>query len=147
MIKEKISQDVIVALKSGEKNVVSTLRMLLSSIKNKEIQVMREIDYEEVLNVIEKEIKQRHEAAEGFAKGGRVESANKEKEEAEILKKYLPEQMGEEEVKKIVVETITASGATALADMGKVMASLKEKLGGKADMGLVANLVREKLAN
>lgn len=145
MLKAKIQEDLIKAMKQGEKTVVSTLRMLQASIKNKEIQVMREIDYQEVLGVIEREIKQRKEAAEGFALGGRAESAEKEKEEAGILEKYLPERLPIEEVKKIVTETITEVGATTIADMGKVMGPLTGKLKGQADMSLVSAMVKEKL--
>jgi uncharacterized protein YqeY len=146
MLKEKIQEDLIKAMKQGEKSVVSTLRMLQASIKNKEIQVMREIDYQEVLGVIEREIKQRKEAAEGFTQGGRAESAAQETEEMEILKHYLPEQMGEEEVRKIVEETIAESSATSISDMGKVMGLLTPKLRGKADMGMVSGIVKEKLS-
>lgn len=146
MIKEKISQDIVNALKSGEQTVVSTLRMLQASIKNKEIQVMREIDYEEVLNVIQNQIKQRHEAAEGFSKGGRPESASKEKEEAAILTRYLPQQVSDIEMEKVVNETITQVGATSIREMGKVMSLVKEKLKGKADLGKVSSLVKEKLS-
>lgn len=146
MIKEKIQEDLINAMKQGEKTVVSTLRLLQSSIKNKEIQVMREIDYQEVLGVIEREIKQRKEAAVGFASGGRTESAEKEREEAGILQKYLPEQMSGDEVEKIVEETINEAGATSITDMGKIMGALTPKLKGKADMGMVSTLVKEKLS-
>lgn len=145
MIKEKIREDLIAAMKQGEKTVVSTLRLLQSSIKNKEIALMREIDYQEVLGVIEREIKSRKEAEAGFASGGRTESAAKEKEEASILQKYLPEQMSEDEVRKVVEETIAESGATTISDMGKVMGALTPKLKGKADMGMVSSLVKEKL--
>ncbi len=145
MLKEKIQQDLIAAMKQGEKTVVSTLRLLQSSIKNKEIALMREIDYQEVLGVIEREIKSRKEAAEGFASGGRDESAQKEREEAGILQKYLPEQLGEGEVKSIVDQTISEVGATTISDMGKVMGALTPKLKGKADMATVSGLVKEKL--
>lgn len=145
MIKQKIQNDMITALKNGEQSVVSTLRMLSAAIKNKEIAVMREIDYEEVLGVIEREIKQRREAAEGFTSGGRSESAAKETEEMEILKRYLPEQISAEEVQKIVMETLSETGARSVSDMGKVMGLLQAKLKGKADMGLVSQMVKEKL--
>jgi uncharacterized protein YqeY len=145
MLKEKIQEDLFAAMKAGEKTVVSTLRMLQSSIKNKEIALMREIDYQEVLSVIEREIKQRREAAEGFTAGGREESAQKELSEAEVLKKYLPEQMSETEVRKIVEETIAESKATSVSDMGKVMGLLTPKLKGQADMGQVSQMVKEKL--
>lgn len=145
MLKEKIQLDLIKALKAGEKTAVSTLRMLQASIKNKEIDLMREIDYQEVLAVVEKEIKQRREAAEGFAFGGRSESAAKEKEEAAILERYLPEQMNPDDVKKVVEEVINQTSATQMSDMGKVMGILSEKLKGKADMGMVSGLVKDKL--
>lgn len=144
-LKETISQDIINAMKQGEKGVVLTLRMLQSSIKNKEIQVMREIDYQEVLSVIEREVKMRKEAMEGFESGGRTESAQKEKEEMEILKKYLPARLGEDEVRKIVAETISEVGATAISDMGKVMGALTPKLKGQADMGEVSAMVKARL--
>ena len=95
--------------------------------------------------MVNSEVKKRREAVEGFEKGGRMESAEKEKEEMEILKKYLPEQISEEEIKNLVVEAVKSVGAKEIKDMGKVMAELMPKIKGKADPALVGKIVKEAL--
>lgn len=126
----------------------SVLRMLLSALNYYEIQkggAGYEATTEDILAVAQKEAKQRRDSIAEFEKAGRQELVDKETRELEILQSYLPEQMSEEEIKNIVEQTIGETGAAGMQDMGKVMGALAEKLKGKADMGFVGSLVREKL--
>ncbi|KKR94494.1 MAG: hypothetical protein UU45_C0009G0003 [Candidatus Levybacteria bacterium GW2011_GWA2_41_15] len=127
----------------------SVLRLLLSAINYYEIQkggagyVATE---EDVLSVIQKEAKQRRDSITEYEKAERQDLADKEKKELEILQTFLPEQMPEDKIQKIVEQTISEIGAVSIQDMGKVMGELNGKLKGKADMGMISNLVRQKLA-
>lgn len=124
----------------------SVLRLLLSAINYYEIQkggAGYEATEEDVLTVVQKEAKQRRESIEQFQNANRQDLADKEKQELEILQKFLPEQMSEEEVRKLVGDAIIQTGASTMQDIGKVMAVLMPKVKGKADGGLVSKLVRE----
>ena len=128
----------------------SVLRMLLSAINYYEIQkggAGYAATEEDVLAVIQNQAKQRRDSIEQFKNAGRQELADKEQKELEILQTFLPEQMGEEEVKKIIDQTISETGASTIQDMGKVMGALMPKVKGKADMGMVSNLVKQKLTS
>jgi len=150
MLKEKIQEDVVAAQKERQELKVSTLRLLLSAIKNFEI-AKQGTSYtasdEEIAGVIQKEIKQRRESIEAYKAGGRQDLVDKETKELEILQTYLPEQMGEEEIRQVVDKKIAKLGATSAADIGKVMGALSQELKGKADLGLVSQFVREKLSS
>lgn len=127
----------------------SVLRMLLSAINYYEIQkggAGYVATDEDVLSVIGSQAKQRKDSIAEFEKAGRQELVDKEKAELSILQAFLPEQMSEEEVKKIVEETLVETGAKTMQDMGKLMGALNGKLKGKADMGIVSNLVKQSLA-
>lgn len=127
----------------------SVLRMLLSAINYYEIQkggAGYEATDEDVLSVIQKEVKQHNDSIEQFKNAGRQDLVDKETKELEILKKYLPEQMSEEEIKKIVFETIAEIKPSGMQDIGKIMGALMSKVKGKADGNLVSKIVRESLA-
>jgi uncharacterized protein YqeY len=146
--KELIKQDLIKALKDKEELKLSTLRLLTAAIKNFEIEkggAGYSASDEEVLSVVQKQVKQRQDSIEQFKAGNRPELVEKEQKELTILQSYLPEQMGEEEIKSIVEKAISDIGASGAADIGKVMGMLSGQLKGKADMSLVSKLVREKL--
>ncbi|OGH11646.1 MAG: hypothetical protein A3B38_02930 [Candidatus Levybacteria bacterium RIFCSPLOWO2_01_FULL_36_13] len=126
----------------------SVLRILLSAINYYEIQkggAGYSATDEDVLSVIGSQAKQRRDSIAEFEKAQRLELAEKEKKELEILQEYLPEQMGEDEVIRIIEQTISETRASSITDMGKVMGALGPKLKGKADMGMVSQIVREKL--
>ena len=161
-LKEKINQDFKDAFKSKEELRVSVLRMLNSGIKNKEMDKRTKLVKagtqdeavlakasqlldEEVLDVIGAEAKRRKDSIGQYKNGGRPELAIQEDRELAILSVYLPEQMGEEEIRKIVVESIKESGAAGVADLGKVMKVLMPRVKGKADGGLVNKIVKEEL--
>ena len=171
-LKEKIQEDSEVALKEKRELEVSVLRMLKAAIFNKEkekrykftrqnpterdlgglskekqekLEKESALTDEEVLEVISSEIKKRKEAIDLYEKGNRPELAGKEKKEVEILQSYLPEQLSEEEIKKIAEEAIGKVGAKEIKDMGKVMGIITPQVKGKADMSLVSKIVKELL--
>lgn len=149
MLKQKIQDDLKTAMLAKDEVKLSTVRMLKSAIQYFEIQkggAGYEATDEDVIDVIGREIKKRRESIEMYEKGARQELADKEKGELEILQTYLPEQLSEVEIRKLVDEVISATGATTMQDMGKVMGALMPSTKGKADGNLVSNLVREKLA-
>ncbi len=142
---ETITSDLLQAAKNNEPLVRDTLRGLKSSIKNSEIAKGHTLSDDEIVDVLTKEVKQRKESIDSFTNGGRPELAEKEQAEIDILNRYLPEQMSEDEVRSIVDEVLTTTGASTKQEMGKVMGALMPRLKGKADMSLVSRLVNEKL--
>jgi len=145
-LKEQIEKDFKQALKIKDEVVVSTLRMLQAAITNAEIAKMRkELTEEEIQKLIKSEIKKRKEAIEDYKKGGRGDLASKEEKEIKILEKYLPEQLGEEEIRKIVGKVIAEIGPTSPKDFGKVMGQVMKEAGGRADGAVVSRMVREML--
>jgi len=146
-LKEQIQKDMIEAMKAKEEIRLGALRMVKAEIMKFEVSgtEKKEIKDDEVIQLIGKQIKQRDDAAQQFKAGNRPELAEKEEKEAEILKKYLPEQMSPEEVKKIIEDTIKELGATSKADMGKVMGAIMPKVKGKADGKLINSLVQQLL--
>lgn len=129
---------------------VSTLRLLLSEVKNKEIEKRGSpaggLSDEDIISIIQREVKKRKEAAVGFRSGGREESAVKEELESKTLEAYLPAQLSNEELTKLVEDTISEIGVTSLQDMGKIIRLVMDKSAGRADGGTVSTLVREKLS-
>jgi uncharacterized protein YqeY len=125
---------------------LSTIRLLLAAIKQREVDERIELDDAAVLGVIDKMIKQRRESITQFEKGSRTDLADAEKAEIKVLSAYLPAQMGDAELAQAVSAAIAESGASGVKDMGKVMALLKPRLAGKADMGKVSALAKTKLA-
>lgn len=148
MDKTKLQEDLKASMMARDEIRTSVLRMLLSGVNYYEIQkggAGYAATPEDILSVVQKEAKQRRDSISEFEKAGRQELADKEKRELEILLAFLPDQMSEDEVRNIVEQTITETGASSMNDMGKLMGALNGKLKGKADMGMVSNLVREKL--
>ena len=125
---------------------LSTLRLLLAAVKQREVDERIELDDAAVVSVIEKMIKQRRESIVQFEKASRTDLADAEKAEVQVLSGYLPAQMSEAEVQQVVASVIAETGAAGAKDMGRVMAALKARLAGKADMGKVSALVKAKLS-
>lgn len=143
-LKEELKQSMLA--KNTEKT--STLRMVISALGYYEIEkggAGYEATEEDIEAVLQKQAKQRRDSIEQFKAGGRDELVAKETNELQLIESYLPEQMSEEEVKKLVEEAVTSTGASSPADMGKVMGALMPKVKGKADGSLVSRLVKEKL--
>jgi uncharacterized protein len=134
------------AMRARDAARLSTIRLLLAAIKQREIDERIELDDPAVLAVIEKMIKQRRESIVQFEKAARTDLVDVEKAEVQVLSAYLPAQMSDGDLEKEVEAVIAATGASGAKDMGKVMAALKGKLAGKADMGKVSALVRARLA-
>lgn len=149
MLKQQLRDELKQSMLAKDTARTSVLRMVISAIGYYEIQkggAGYEASDEDVLNVIQKEVKQHKDSIEQFKAGNRQELADKETMELKMLEKYLPAQMGEEEIKKLVLEAISQTKATNPSDMGKVMGALMPKTKGKADGSLVSKIVREELA-
>lgn len=150
MSKQKLQEELKNSMLAKDELKTSVLRMLLSAINYYEIKkggAGYTATDEDVMSVIGSQAKQRKDSITEFEKAGRQDLADKEKKELEILNVYLPEQMSEEEVKKLVDEAVLQTGATTMADIGKVMGALMPKIKGKADGGLVSNLVKQTLTS
>lgn len=142
---EKLSDDYKDALRSGDKNRVSILRMIKAAVKNREIEKGSPLSDDEIYAVFRTFVKRANESIEQFSKAGRMDLAEKEKEELLIMQGYLPQPQlhNEEEIKKLVKEIISETGATGPKDMGKVMKAVMAKTKGQVDGKLVNNLVKE----
>lgn len=145
MLLNVIDQELNLALKEKNETKVSVLRMLKNGIHNLEISKKQALSDNEIIDLIGKQIKSRQDSIRLYQKGNRPELVKKETAEIEILKKYLPKQLTESELDQKIQEFITQTEAKDIKDMGKVMAKAKTELQGKADISLVARLVKEKL--
>ena len=144
-LREKIQSDMKDALRAHDAAKLSAIRMLWSAVKQKEVDERITADDKVIVAIIAKAVKEREDSVEQYRKGGREDLASKELHEKEICEAYLPKQLSEEEVAKVIDEAIAATGAAGMAGMGKVMGYVKPKLMGRADMGRVSAAVRAKL--
>ncbi|MCC6643555.1 GatB/YqeY domain-containing protein [Candidatus Peregrinibacteria bacterium] len=145
-LNEQVQQDFIAAMKAREELKKTTLSMLKAAIMKWEVDgEKKEATDEVVTQIIQREVKARRDAAEGFKTGGKMDMAEKEEMEMKILMEYLPAQMSEEEVRAVITETLGAAGITAKSEMGKAMGLVMGKLKGKADGGLINKVVGELL--
>jgi len=144
---ETLAAELKAAMKAQDSVTVSTIRLLLSDIKYAEIEKGSQIADDEVVAVIKRSVKKRKEAIDMYVKGGRDELAEAEKEEMAVLKKYLPDEMSDEDIAVIVRECIAGSGASGPSDMGRVMQLVMKKTGGRADGKTVNMMVMESLRN
>ncbi|MDD5427735.1 MAG: GatB/YqeY domain-containing protein [Candidatus Omnitrophica bacterium] len=143
---EKLDTDVKNALKAGDALKVSVLRMALATIKTLMIEKnLKSLDDNGVIEILQRHVKQHRESIDQFTRGGRADLADKEKAELKILEGYLPEQLGEEELAKIVKATIAEVGASTKKDTGKVMKAVMDKIKGKADGKAVSSIVQQVL--
>ena len=145
MLKERINEDMKAAMRAGEKERLSTIRLILAGIKQRAVDERITLDDAQVLAVLEKMIKQRREAITQFQSGGRADLVAKETAEITLLQGYLPAPMSEAEIDALIAEAIAACGAASVKDMGKVMAVVKPKAQGRADLGAVSARIRQKL--
>ena len=141
-----IQEEVKTALKSGEKFRASTLRLIVSALKLEEKNKAKALTDNEALEILTKMIKQRNDSISQFETANRMELAQKEKDEIEIIQNYLPEQLSEEELSVLIKEVIKEINAESIKDMGKVMGILKPKITGKADAGIASGLVKKLLS-
>jgi uncharacterized protein YqeY len=145
-LKIQVHEQMTAALRAGEKVRLGALRMLASSITNREKEVMRELSDDEVREVAGKEVKRRTESIEAFESAGRTELAEKERAEREVLQPFAPEQLSDAAVDALIDEAMSATGATSMQEMGKVMGAVMASAKGKVDGSVVQQKVRERLA-
>ena len=144
-LKAQISEDMKSTMKAGDKDRLKVLRLMLAAIQQIEVDKRIELDDSAVLGVLDKMVKQRRDSISQFKNGGREDLADIELAEVAVLKTYLPEQLGEAELDKIIDQAIRDSGAESMRDMGNVMGQVKAKAAGRADMGAVSAKVKERL--
>ena len=144
-MKDQLNEDMKAAMKAKDKFRLSAIRMLRAAIKDKEIEVGHELDENECIAVLSRLLKQRRDAASQYAEAGRADLQEKELAEAGIIQGYLPEQLSDDELAQIVRQAIADTGAASMRDMGKVMAAVKQKAQGRADMGKLSALVKSSL--
>jgi len=147
-LREKLAADVKNAMKAREagKLKLKVLRMVMAAVKNREIEVKNELSDDEIIDVIVKEVKMRQESLTAFEKAGRTDQAEELRQEIAILTGYLPEQMDETEIRRLVEEVIAGTGAKSSKDMGRVMGALMPKVKGRADGKVVNKIARELLS-
>jgi uncharacterized protein YqeY len=144
-LKERITEDMKTAMRSGEKDRLAVIRLLQAAIKQREVDERVILDDAQVTAVLEKMIKQRKESVAAFEKGNRADLVAKENAEIAVLQPYLPAQLSEAEIDALVAEAISSTSASSIKDMGKVMGVVKSKAAGKADMGAVGARIKAKL--
>jgi uncharacterized protein len=144
-LKERITEDMKAAMRSGEKERLGVIRMITSAIKQREVDERIVLDDAQVLSVLEKMIKQRKESLVQFQAGNRQDLVDKENAEVALLQGYLPSQLSGAEIDALIGEAIAATGAASIKDMGKVMGVIKAKAQGRADMGAVGAKIKAKL--
>ena len=146
-LKERISEDMKTAMRSGEKDRLAVIRLLQAAIKQREVDERITLDDAQVMAVLEKMIKQRKESIVAFEKGARADLVAKETAEIAVLQPYLPAQLSDAELDALIAEAIASTGAASIKDMGKVMGIVKTKAAGKADMGAVGARIKAKLGS
>jgi hypothetical protein len=143
---ERLVEEMKQAMKSGDKLRLSAIRMIRSASKNKEIELRKKLEDEEIVKVIQVMVRKGEESVEQFQTGGRMDLVEKEKREIEILRSFLPQPLSQEEILTIVDQSIQETQASSPKDIGKVMKSVMPKIGGKADGKLINQLVKERLS-
>lgn len=144
-LRDQISQDMKSAMREKDEARLSAIRMLWAAIQRREVDERITLDDAQVLSVIEKQVRQSRDAVEQFLKGNRQDLADKENRDIAFMQVYLPAQASDEEIEKLVNEAVAATGAASIKDMGKVVGMLKPKLQGRADMGKVSARVKARL--
>lgn len=146
-MRERILNDLKESMKNQNKEVLSVIRMIKGAMQLEEINLKRELNDDEVISVIQKQIKTRKESIEEFKKANRCDLIEKTSSEIEILNKYMPEQLSMEEINSIIDEAFIKINPTSVKDMGKIMGEINPKIKGKADMSYVSSTIKEKLSS
>lgn len=144
-LKQRISDEMKAAMRAKDKRRLGVIRLILAAIKQKEVDDRSELSNTDVLNILDKMVKQRRDAIFQYEKAGRDELAEQEKFEISVIQTYLPKPLNESEIAVLIDNAIAASGAQSIKDMGKVMVILKPQLQGRADMGVVSQAIKVKL--
>ena len=145
-LRQRIESDMKTAMRAKDKERLGTIRLILAAIKQREIDERITLGDTDILAVLDKMIKQRRDSITQFEQAGRQELADKEAAEVAVIQEYLPAALSDNEVDTLIADAMAASGASSPQDIGKIMALLKPKLQGRADMGLVSRKVKEKLS-
>lgn len=145
-LKLQLTNDMKAAMKSGDKHSLGVIRLMLAGIKQKEIDERIELDDVQALAILDKMVKQRNDSVSQFEAAAREDLAVIEREEIVVIQRYLPEKLDEAAITAAIDAAVTETGANGPADIGKLMGALKPKLAGKADMGLVSKLVKQRLS-
>jgi len=150
MLRERLSEDLKTAMRAKDQRATTTLRMSLAALKDRDIAAREKgnrdgIGDAEIVDMLQKLVRQRRDSIELYEKGGRPELAQQEAEEIAIIERYLPKGLSESEVAQAIADAIAATGASSVKDMGKVMAKLKEQFAGQMDFGKVGALVKQRL--
>ena len=145
-LEERLIEEMKQAMKSNDKLRLSTIRMVRSAIKNREIEQRKKLDDDDVLRVIQGMVRRGEESIQQFQAGGRMDLVEKEQKEMEVLKSFFPPALSREEILKFIEESIEETQASSLKDLGKVMKSLMSKLGGRVDGRMINQLVKERLS-
>lgn len=146
-LKQKLTDDMKAAMKSGDKQSLGVIRLMLAAIKQREVDERIELDDAAVLAALEKMVKQRRDSVSQYEAASREDLAQVERDEIVVIERYLPEKLGEAEILAAIEAARAESGASGPNDIGKLMGVLKPKLAGKADMGVVSRLVKQSLSN
>ena len=145
-LEERLVEEMKHAMKANDKVRLSTIRMIRTAVKNREIDLRKKLEDDEIIRVIQGMVRKSEESVEQFQQGGRPDLVEKENKEIEILKSYLPQSLSEEEILKMIDQSIQETQASSLKDLGKVMKSVMPKVTGKADGKLINQLVKERLS-
>lgn len=150
MLRDRLSEDLKTAMRAKEQRVVSTIRMILAELKLRDINAREKgntqgVGDAEIVDMMQKLMRQRRDSIEAYEKGGRPDLAQQEAEEIAVIERYLPKGLSEAETAAAIAEAIAATGAASVKDMGRVMAHLKERHAGQMDLGKVGPLVKQKL--
>jgi len=141
-LKSRINEDMKAAMRAKEKDRLGVIRLILAAIKQREVDERIELDDTQVLAVLDKMVKQRRDSIDQYSKAGREDLAAKEQAEIDVIQQYMPAELSETELDSLIKECVAAVGASGMQDMGKVMAELKPKVQGRADMGKVSQKVK-----
>ncbi len=144
-LKEKITADMKDSMKSGDKNRLGVIRLILSALKQREVDERIVLDDAQILSVMDKMLKQRRESIAQFTQGNRKDLADKEEAEIKVIQAYMPAQLSDAELEQMVAAAVAETGAASVKDMGKVMGILKAKVAGRADMSAVSAKIKAKL--
>lgn len=145
-LKARITEDMKTAMRSGEKARLATIRLVLAAIKQVEVDTRSALTDDDLLPLLDRMCKQRRESIEQFEQAGRDDLASKERQELEIIQTYLPAQLSEAEIARLIDEAIAKTGAKSVRDMGKVMGIIRPKAQGRADMAAVSALIKARLS-
>lgn len=145
-LKQRLTDDMKTAMKSGDKDTLGVIRLVNAAIKQKEVDERITLDDAQVIAVLDKMVKQRKDSVEQYTKAGREDLASVERAEIAVIERYLPAKLGEAEILAAIDAAIAETGATGAADLGKLMGVLKPKLAGQADMGQVSALLKRRLS-